>query len=888
MSSDKLQKLNETCQPQDETFGSAEATGYADTTEILSDQITVALPASYHVEHSLDQAVGPYRLIREIGRGGMGAVYLAERADDEFRKRVAIKIIKRGMDTDFIVRRFRNERQILASLDHANIARLLDGGTTRDGLPYFVMEYIEGVPLSLYCDEQRLSMVERLKLFRSICSAVHYAHQNLIIHRDIKPANILVTPDGVPKLLDFGIAKLLNPDLSPFTLEPTDSAVRLMTPDYASPEQVRGEAITTASDVYSLGVLLYELLTGHKPYRITSYQPHEIARVICEQEPEKPSTAINRVEPGTRPANTASASGASEAVSHARDSRPEKLRRQLEGDLDNIILMAMRKEPQRRYASVEQFSEDVRRHLEGLPVIARKDTLGYRSGKFIGRHKAGVLAAALVALTLVAGIVATAWQARVARAERARAERRFNDVRKLANSIMFELHDAIENLAGSTPARELLVARALEYLDSLAQEATGDPSLARELARAYQKVGDVQGYPYDANLGDTAGVMESYRKALAISEAVVAANPNDAEARRDMLVSYERIGDTLSATGDMAGAVESQRKALAISESLAAADPSNNKLRLTLLISHIKVGEVLAATGEIDAALETYFKGRELAEQLLRDDPANASALRALTIIYNKIGDTQLNAGDAASALEGYRKVLALREERLKADPSSGEAQRDVASSYEKVATALAAMGDTSGALATQRKALAIDEALVAADPANAESKLDLSLSHSNIGELLTKAGDTKAALESYRKALAIAEKLAAADPANTEVKMEVADNNFRIANLLARGGDVAAAAASYNKALALSESLASDAENAEVRSALAYTYFQAGETFASLASWRDARMWYQRSLALYSDLRSRGILDSQGEAKMDEVARAIAKADAALVRAKG
>jgi serine/threonine protein kinase/tetratricopeptide (TPR) repeat protein len=873
-----------------------EAPDMAATTELLADQPTVALPADYQPERPIDQNVGPYRLIREIGRGGMGAVYLAERADDEFRRQVAVKVVKRGMDTDFIVRRFRNERQILASLDHPNIARLLDGGTTREGLPYFVMEYIEGVPFGTYCDEQRLSTAERLKLFRSVCSAVHYAHQNLVIHRDIKPANILVTPDGVPKLLDFGIAKLLNPDLSPFTLEATESAVRLMTPDYASPEQVRGAQITTASDVYSLGVLLYELLTGHKPYRITSYQPHEIARVICEQEPEKPSTAINRVEQGTRPVSTGPASLTPQSVSRSRDSRPEKLRRQLEGDLDNIILMAMRKEPERRYASVEQFAEDVRRHLEGLPVIARKDTLGYRGGKFIRRHKAAVFAAALVLLTLVAGVVATAWQARVARAERARAERRFNDVRKLANSIMFELHDAIEDLAGSTPARELLVKRALEYLDGLAQEAAGDPSLQRELARAYQKVGDVQGYPYDANLGDTAGAMESYRKALAISEAVVAANPTDNEARRDVLVSRERIGDTLSATGDMAGAVENHRAALAISEQLAAADPSNNKARLTLLISHIKVGEVQAATGDLQGALETYSKGREIAEALVRDDPANASARRAMTIIYNKVGDMQLETGDAAGALEGYRKVLAMREETLKADPSNGQAQRDVAGSLEKVATALAAMGDTAGALASQTRALGIDQALVAADPENAEAQLDLSLSHSNIGELMARAGDAKAALESYRKALAIAEKLSAGDPANAEVKLEVADNHFRIASLLARGGDVAASAEGYNKALAISEQLAAaDPENADLRGQLANSYFQAGETFAALASdakaaagrkaahWRDARAWYKRSMEAYTGLKNRGTLHAHGAEKMDEVARAMAKADAAL-----
>lgn len=361
--------------------------------------------------------VGPYKIIRRIGRGGMGDVYLASRADDQYKKEVAIKLVKRGFDTDDIRRRFRHERQILATLDHPNIARLIDGGTTETGLPYFVMEYVDGIPLNRYCDERKLNITERLKLFRIVCSAVHYAHQHLVIHRDIKPGNILVTEEGAPKLLDFGIAKLLDPDLSQ-TAGHTVTELKVMTPEYASPEQVRGEQVTTATDTYSLGVMLYELLTGHRPYRIKSRRPDEVARVICEQEPERPSTAIGRVEEETK-SNGASAEAITpESVSTGRNEQPEKLRRLLRGDLDNIVLMSMRKEPERRYASVEQFSEDLRRHLEGLPVVAHKDTLSYRTAKFVRRHKAGAAAAALVVLTLIIGIAATAWQARTARRER--------------------------------------------------------------------------------------------------------------------------------------------------------------------------------------------------------------------------------------------------------------------------------------------------------------------------------------------------------------------------------------------------------------------------------------------------------------------------------------
>jgi serine/threonine protein kinase/tetratricopeptide (TPR) repeat protein len=371
-------------------------------------------------ERLIGNRIGQYTLIKEIGQGGMGTVFLATRADEEFKKYVAIKLIKRGMDTADILRRFRNERQILASLNHPNIARLLDGGTTENGLPFFVMEYIEGQPLTDYCDSHKLSIIERLKLFQEICSAVQHAHQNLIVHRDLKPSNIVITPDGMPKLLDFGIAKFLNPTFSTQTFAPTATMVRLMTRDYASPEQVRGEPITTASDIYSLGVLLYKLLTGHHPYQFKTPLPQEIERVVCESIPEKPSTIVARTEI-IDTADGTTITITPELVSQTRDEHPDKLKRALSGDLDNITLMAMRKEPQRRYASVAEFSEDIRRHLEGLPVIATQDTFAYRASKFIKRNKVAVTAVVFVALALLIGIIATTWQARAATRERDKA-----------------------------------------------------------------------------------------------------------------------------------------------------------------------------------------------------------------------------------------------------------------------------------------------------------------------------------------------------------------------------------------------------------------------------------------------------------------------------------
>ena len=390
------------------------------------------LPGESDSEEQLaGRRFGVYQVIRELGRGGLGAVYLAARADDEYRKEVALKLIRRGLDTDDILRRFRTERQILAQLDHPNIARLLDGGTTDDGLPYFVMEYVQGEPITAYCEQHHLPVKERLELFRKVCAAVAYAHQNLVVHRDLKPSNILVTTDGEPKLLDFGIAKLLTADDELFTQ--TAPNLRAMTPEYASPEQVKGDRITTASDVYSLGVLLYELLSGEKPYRLKDRTAEELSRAITTEEPERPSTAV------------------------ARD-RKSKVENQnskiLSGDLDNIVLMAMRKEPQRRYASVSQFSEDVRRHLEGLPVVAHKDTLSYRVAKFTQRNKLGVAAAALVALTLVGGIIATAWQAKRA-TEQARVAAQERDRARIETAKAERINAFLQNILGSSSRRWL-------------------------------------------------------------------------------------------------------------------------------------------------------------------------------------------------------------------------------------------------------------------------------------------------------------------------------------------------------------------------------------------------------------------------------------------------
>jgi len=393
----------------------------------MRDEVDRLLNAREHVPDWLDQPlVAPlpqfaapaarmegchlsgYTLIREIGRGGMGSVYLAERSDGAFRKQVAIKLVQPGMDAADIVARFQQEREILASLDHPNIARLIDGGSTEGGWPYFVMEFVDGQPIHQWCDERKLNISQRIELFRSVLAAVRYAHQRLVVHRDLKPGNILVTKDGAVKLLDFGIAKILAVN-QPGKEPATETLARLMTPEYASPEQVNGAAITTLTDVYSLGVVLYQLLTGHRPYPLLSAAMHEVARVISEVEPTRPSVVVATTEAGHR--NEAAITP--EAVSQSRESDPVRLRKRLEGDLDCVILTALEKEPERRYGSVESFADDLQRHLDHRPVTARESTMWYRFQRFLRRNPGGVAAALLLGILFLAGLAAVVWQARL-------------------------------------------------------------------------------------------------------------------------------------------------------------------------------------------------------------------------------------------------------------------------------------------------------------------------------------------------------------------------------------------------------------------------------------------------------------------------------------------
>jgi eukaryotic-like serine/threonine-protein kinase len=716
----------------------------------------------------IGRRVGAYQILEQIGAGGMGEVYRAFRADDQYRQEVALKLIRAGQDSVSVISRFRNERQILASLEHPNIARLLDGGTTQEGLPYLVMELIDGKPIGNYCDENKLSVPDRLKLFLQVCTAVQHAHQRLVIHRDIKPSNILVTTDGTPKLLDFGIAKVLSAD-SQAQPEQTRTAFRVLTPEYASPEQINGDAITTGSDVYSLGVVLYDLLTGHSPYPEAMRRPQDLVTTICTREPDKPSARVKNINgAGTRE---------TEQIAAARGSTPEKLQKQLRGDLDNIVLKALRKEPSQRYSSGEQLSEDVRRYLEHIPVMATGNTWTYRGAKFIRRNRFGVLTACLI-LTLVAVSMAAILRAeRKARAEQVRAERRFNEVRKLANTLMFEIHDSVAKLPGATDSRRLIVESAQQYLDSLAADSGSGPTLLRELADAYTRLANVLGEVNGANLGDSQSALKDYYRAAQLREAVAAALPRDRDVRRELAESYMSIAKQRSP--------DRQKffdKAADLLNTLSAQYPQDLKIKFAVgQLTELK-GGIYADSGKLNEALSNYQDSLRIFEGLAQTDPNNRVFQAELAIVHKHVGATLIMFKQFSGALEHYRSALVIDEKVLGEDPSNVSARYAITYTYSDTGYILRAQGDLSGALNYYEKALAIRQALADADPKDVRARTGLAKTYSYIAGILRDQKQFQAAAHNDQIALAIRGDLLHSDPTNDYKRFEVARSQAFVA----------------------------------------------------------------------------------------------------------
>ena len=572
----------------------AEATGF-----LAMPAATVARALHYSGEESAEYPAGfragPYQLEKRIGRGGMGSVWLASRPEGP---KVAVKLVKRGMDTTEILRRFRMERQVLASLNHPNIARLIDGGSTPEGMPYLAMEYVEGAPIDQFCETRANTISDRLKLFRDVCAAVQYAHQNLVVHRDIKMGNILVTQAGVVKLLDFGIAKLLRTDLSMLDMSQTRPELRPMTLDYASPEQVRGEAITTSTDVYSLGVLLYKLLTGKMPYGVGTRSPDAIRQAILETEPRRPSAVILTDEAHAIPQATQKIEVAEEAARvETREIARKRLKKKLSGDLDMIVLKALRKEPQMRYLSVEQFSEDIRRYLEGLPVIASNDTPAYRLTKFVKRNALGVAAALVLVGILFAGAIFFAY--------------RDGQNEQLVLLERQLLHSDLE-IGSADKVRE-----AYDLANSIWRAHPKEAESRRDLARAAVKMGGL------AANRDTAA--KYYSEALAQFDSLTQGG-QDPGVDREVGSLTAKIGAIVLTRGNLLAALSNFSRALQIAEGTAAKEGANatDATRLALAGANADVGEVLLRNGARAEGVAKLRKAMGIYRELGLDDRAGA------------------------------------------------------------------------------------------------------------------------------------------------------------------------------------------------------------------------------------------------------------------------
>lgn len=818
------------------------------------------------------QQIGPYRLEAQIGQGGMGEVYRAVRADGEFDRQVAIKLVRGGFDTHTVLNRFRQEKQILAALQHPHIAQLLDAGATDEGIPYLVIEYVDGTPIDKYCETNKADFRTRLRIFLEVCDTVQFAHQRLVVHRDLKPANILVTAGGSVKLLDFGIAKVLDhPDRAELT------QTLMMTPAYASPEQIRGEAITTLSDVFSLGVLLYKLLAGKSPYSKDTTNAHSLAIEICDRDP--PSFA---------------------SVSAA-----------VPRELELIVRKALRKAPADRYSSVEEFARDVHRYLEGRPVLAAKGSALYRLRKFVGRNRVSVTVS-LFALALATGGIWEIVQ------QRQIAERRFNDVRQLANTIVFDVHDAIADLPGSTPARKVIVQRALEYLDRLEREGAANAELQRDMASAYEKIANVQGAPNSPNVGEVDGADKSYRKAVALREAL-ASGSQSTTADQLALAKSRRIFATflVLARGDMKAGERMARDALMIGTQLAARSPDDRQIQLDLSDNQQFLGDIISTDLRGDQSrlreATTLFKEAErnvlslvkssptddllkhksviiaasfadLSRQLGERGAAVASLERAratlldmatrsanpkirsnIAIIDATVGEIHLVDGNSQAAAAAFRSAHERRQLLLAEDPSNATSQSNEISNRAGLAIAEAMMGQWTSQAALLAKA-ADEFHDIAARIGSHDYRQRSSVIDIWSGYAHEKSDQTKAANRFYERALAKYESVLASDAENLDTAISKAMTLIRLGHVALRQKDTESANRYFASASRLADELkAKNPPYADIDFALAESYAGSGDAHAATGNRLEAKTNCEKSLAALRRISNPGVLSSGG-----------------------
>jgi serine/threonine protein kinase len=703
--------------------------------------------------------LGPWRLLQPLAAGGMGAVWIAERADGQFTMAAAVKLLRRGFDTEDARRRFMAERQILASLQHPSIARLLDGGISADGLPYLVMELIDGRPLDAHSSANRLDVNDRLGLFLRVCEAVRFAHSHLVVHRDLKPQNILVTAKGEVKLLDFGIAKLL--DQAPSS-EQTSATSLMLTPRYASPEQVMGLSISTQSDVYSLGVILYELLTGSSPYSSTQHTAAEWYKAINDEESPPPSRKV-----------------ADPALSNA-----------LAGDLDSIVQKALEKNPADRYRSVEHLDSDIARYLAGQPITARPQTLAYRASKFARRHALPVAASISALVLLIAAFAITFYQYRVAARERELAQRRFTQVRELARLSLFDLYDVIQQTPGTTNAQRLLVSKTLEHYKRLAAQSQGDPELLSEVASGYCRLGDLQGNPYMPNLGDPSAAIETYRQGLSLlAPFAERTGPTHLELARARLLGS--LGDVVSLSGSAADSIKYLRQAESILQAVRESAPRDTAIQAELCSRRESIADRLAGVGSGAAADEAgailaYESARVGWLEMLNwpnlSAEMRARASRADAVVLMKLGNVDMAQQRYPMAVARYRDARTAISKLDRTTRASLTTIRAQVMILRGEGFALLWSGKPAEALPIFTEGLALSRQLLAGDPQNEQhqsSVMTLLTAHGDALEGLNRRPDAAAA---WREAEHIGIAQLARNPSNAVAKTRLEDLRAKIA----------------------------------------------------------------------------------------------------------
>jgi serine/threonine protein kinase len=804
--------------------------------------------AALFCEEPLEGALfGTWRIVREIGRGGMGAVYLAERDGADFEKRVAIKLVKRGIDTASLLGRFLEERRILAGLDHPYIARLIDGDTTQDGRPWFIMELVEGVAINDYCVRERLTLNQRCELFRKVCTPVSYAHGRLVIHRDLKPANILITPDGTPKLLDFGIAKLLT--AMPGKDNRRASALtHALTPQYASPEQMAGEPVDTASDVFSLGVVLGELVSGGEV--------------------------------------------------------PEDLRR--------ILAMATRAQAEQRYRSVEHFSEDVGRYLAGRPVTARESTWRYRARRFVVRNRTSVAAGTLAAVLLISGIISILWESRQARLQKLKAEQRLGQMVEMANGALFDVHRSIERLPGATEARRKIVKSTVDYLDKLRRESGEDTRVLSTLASAYHEVAKIEGGPLDANLGDLHAAEENFGKAQKIVTGLVARDPRNKALRLQAAELRSDYGEMTAQTGRADAAIALYQQAQLDLKAALASEPGNFIARKTESVLHLRIDAILlnrdpaaarredmaqlplnealmrehpddvdcilnlASTwsqiattsvgeGDYEQPIEMFRKAAALRERALTLRPEDPTVQRDLMIIYGHIGDTlgapfMVSAGKYRDAVDWYAKAAAIARKMSDADPSNNRARMDLGISLMRIGAAQTAAGRSREALSNLDASATLLDPSARSEVINVALATQAALLYEYKAHAYEQLRETDAAISSWRHSLDLCARVLAINPTLLACRKQQVVGWIGLGPLIAARGDSEGALRQAHEALDVAAQLAKGsrllekaywpralAGEGDVYVALAKKDPPATEQ--AIANWRSAADRYQRAM---------------------------------------